>query len=167
MPSRTTARRASSDRRGREELTTLGRGIAIPSRIHETPRPGSGRNRGRGFERELVVGDPVLVWNSNRSGGTGGYDNVKLGADPNDIIIIFGLGNDASMVGANRGGTNLASAPTFGKIRNGKYDYGRYLVAYNVGPLGSEFSKAKLQVVLNTHGDFVDEMIAEHLGQKS
>ena len=141
--------------------------IDIPSRICETPRPGSGRNRGRGFERELIVGDPVLVWNSNRSGGVGGYDNVKLGADPNDILIVFGLGNDASMVGANRGGTNIASAPVFGKIRNGKYDYGRYLLVYNVGPVGSEFSKAKLQVVLNTHGDFVDEMIAEHAGQKS
>ena len=43
--------------------------IDIPHRIFETPRPGSGRNRGRGFEHELVVGDPVLVWNSNRSGG--------------------------------------------------------------------------------------------------
>ena len=46
-----------------------------------------------------------------------------------------------------------------------KNDYGRYLLAYNVGPLGSEFSKAKLQVVLNTHGDFVDEMIAEVQGE--
>jgi hypothetical protein len=140
--------------------------IDIPHRIHETPRPGSGRNRGRGFERELQVGDPVLQWEPNRSGGTGGYDNIKLGAAATDVILIFGLGNDASIVGADGGPANLASAPVFGKIRNGKYDYGRYLLAYNVGPLGSEFGTAKLQVVLNSHGDFVDEMITEHLGQK-
>ena len=87
-------------------------------------------------------------------------------ATGHDVILIFGLGNDASMVGANAGPTQLASAPVYGKIRNGKYDYGRYLLAYNVGPAGAEFGTAKLQVVLNTHGDFVDEMITEHLGQK-
>jgi prepilin-type N-terminal cleavage/methylation domain-containing protein len=140
--------------------------IDIPHRIFEHPRPGSGRNRGRGFERELQVGDPVLQWEPNRSGGTGGYDNAKLGAAPTDVLLIFGLGNDSSIVGSDGGATQLASAPVYGKIRNGKYDYGRYLLAYNVGPSGSEFGKAKLQVVLNTHGDFVDEMITEHLGQK-
>lgn len=140
--------------------------IDIPHRIHEAPRPGSSRNRGRGFERLLQVGDPVLQWEPNRSGGTGGYDNIKLGAGPNDVLLIFGLGGDASIVGADGGPTQLASAPVYGKIRNGKYDYGRYLLAYNIGPAGAEFGTAKLQVVLNTHGDFVDEMITEHLGQK-
>jgi prepilin-type N-terminal cleavage/methylation domain-containing protein len=140
--------------------------IDIPHRAHESPRPGSGRNRGRGFERELQVGDPALRWEPDRSGGTGGYDNIKLGAAPDDVLLLFGLGNDASIVGADGGPTQLASAPVYGKIRNAKYDYGRYLLVYNVGPLGSEFSEAKLQVVLNSHGDFVDEMISEHLGQK-
>lgn len=141
--------------------------IDIASRIHETPRPGGGRNRGRGFEAILVAGDPVLLWDANRSGGTGGYDNIKLGAGPDDVIVILGLGNDASIVGARSGDVGLSSAPVYGKIRNGPYDYVRYLVAYNLGPATAPFGKAVLQVVMNSHGDFVDEMIAEHSGQKS
>jgi prepilin-type N-terminal cleavage/methylation domain-containing protein len=138
--------------------------IDIPHRIHEVPRPGSGRNRGRGFEHELVLGSPVLQWNPSRSGGTGNYDNTKLGAGPDDIILLFGLGNDASIVGAAAGRTNMPSAPVFGK--NIKSAYGRYLLAYNVGTATNPRSKAVLQQVLNTHGDFIDEMISEHSGQK-
>lgn len=136
----------------------------IPHRVHEAARPGNAR-RGRGFERELIVGDPVIVWNANRSGGTGGYDNTKIGAGPNDVVIVFGLGNDATCVGSTNGRVQLASAPVYGKRQN-PWEYGRYLLCYNVGPVGSEFSKARLQVVMNPHGDFVDEMIAEHGLQK-
>ena len=138
--------------------------IDIPHRIFETPRPGSNRNRGRGFSHTLAVGDPVLQWNPSRSGGAGNYDNTKLGADKGDVLLIFGLGNDASIIGAGRGRTQIPSAPVFGKGR--RYEYGRYLLVYNVGPLGLEFETARLQTVLNTHGDFIDEMLAEHGGQK-
>ncbi len=139
--------------------------IDIPHRAHEVPRPGSGRNRGRGYAGLLGVSSPVLQWNPDRSGGGGMYDNTKIGAGPDDVILVFGLGNDASVVGATRGRTQIASAPVFGK--NLKGDYGRYLLLYNVGPLGAEFDKAKLQIVMNTHGDFIDEMITEFSGQKN
>jgi len=138
--------------------------IDIPHRIFETPRPGTGRNRGRGFVQQLAVGDPVLRWNPSRSGGTGNYDNTKLGADPDDVLLIFGLGNDASIIGAGRGRAQMPAAPVFGKGL--RYEYGRYLLVYNLGPLGREFETAQLQTVLNTHGDFIDEMLAEHGGQK-
>lgn len=136
----------------------------IPSRIHETPRPGSGRNRGRGFAKRIGVGDPVLVWNPSRSGGTGGYDNTKIGAETTDVVLIFGLGNDATIVGSASGRVQIPSAPIFGKDDGSTY--ARYLLAYNVGPDGANFERTVLQIVMNTHGDFTDEMLSEHLGQK-
>jgi len=98
--------------------------IDIPSRVFETPRPGNA-NRGKGFAKRIGVGDPVLRWNPSRSGGAGGYDNTKLGAGPDDVILIFGLGNDASAVGASKGRVQLSAAPVFGK--NLPSHYGRYL----------------------------------------
>lgn len=141
--------------------------IDIPSRIHEPPRPGTGMNRGRGFSKPLYVGDPVLRWNPTRDSGStdGGYDNIKIGANPNDVILVFGLGNDATCVGASEGRVQITSAPVYGKVKPERY--GRYLLLYNIGPEGDEFAKARLQVVMNSHGDFIDEMIAEHGGQKS
>jgi prepilin-type N-terminal cleavage/methylation domain-containing protein len=142
--------------------------IDIPHRIFEVPRPGSGRNRGRGFSKVLEEGDPVLVWDANRNPGTtpGGYDNTKIGAEPDDVILVFGLGNDASCVGAGAGRAQLSSAPVYGKRFN-KWEYSRYYLMVNVGPLGAEFDKAMLQIMMNSHGDFIDEMITEYLGQKN
>jgi len=141
----------------------------IPSRLHESPRPAANHNRGRGFAKAIGLGDPILQWNPTRDpgsgGGTGGYDNIKIGAGPADVIFIVGLGNDATCVGASRGRVQMSSAPVYGKVKPERY--GRYLLLYNVGPLGAEFSKARLQIAMNTHGDFIDEMIAEHSGQKS
>lgn len=140
--------------------------IDIPHRVHEVPRPGSGRNRGRGFAKRLAPGDWALQWNPDRSAGGGNYDNTKLGAGTDDVLFVFGLGNDCTMVGSSEGRTQLSSAPVFGK-NSKRYEYGRYLLIFNVGPDGNEFGKAKFQLPMNTHGDFVDEMIAEHAGQKS
>ena len=138
--------------------------VDSPHRVHESARPGKA-NRGRGFAKKLAVGDPVMVWNPNRSGGAGMYDNTKIGAAADDIVICFGLGNDASCVGSANGRLQLTSAPVYGKRAN-NWEYGRYLLCYNVGPVASTFKKAKLQIVMNPHGDFVDEMIAEHGLQK-
>jgi hypothetical protein len=107
-----------------------------------------------------------LLWNPSRSGGPGNYDNTKLGANPDDVLVVFGLGNDATCVGAGLGRTQLAASPVFGKIQN-TYEYGRYLLVFNLGPAAATKSKATLQCVLNTHGDFTDEMISEFFGQKN
>jgi len=140
--------------------------IDIPHRIFEVPRPGSGRNRGRGFAGLLGAGSPVLQWDPDRSTGGGMYDNIKLGAGKDDVLLIFGLGNDASIVGSQAGRAQMSSAPVYGKHFD-KFEYGRYLLVVNVGPLDNEFERAAVQAVLNTHGDFVDEMITEYLGQKN
>jgi hypothetical protein len=137
--------------------------VDIPSRVFESARPGNA-NRGKGFAKRLAVGDVVMGWQANRSGGTGGFDNTKIGAEPNDIVLMFGLGNDATNVGSAAGPAQIPQAPIYGK--NLPHHYARYLLAVNVGPATAHFTKARLQVVMNTHGDFVDEMISEHSGQK-
>lgn len=139
--------------------------VDIPSRVFETARPGNAM-RGRGFAKRIGTGDPVILWNANRntSGTPGGFDNTKIGAEPNDVVLIFGLGNDATNVGAAAGRAQIPNAPIYGKVR--PFEYGRYLLAVNVGPVAAPFARARLQVVMNTHGDFTDEMISEHSGQK-
>lgn len=139
--------------------------VDIPSRVFESARPGNG-TRGRGFAKRIAVGDPVLVWNANRnvSGTPGGYDNTKIGAGPDDVVLVFGLGGDATNVGSSAGRAQIPNAPVYGKVR--PFEYGRYLLAVNVGPVATPFARARLQVVMNTHGDFSDEMISEHSGQK-
>ena len=138
--------------------------IDIPHRSFETPRPG-GKNRGRGYSGLLGVGSPVVRWNGDRSDGGGWYDNIKLKAAPLDVLILLGLGNDATIVGATGGRLQLTSAPIFNKGQKGEYSC--YILAYNVGSEANPLEKAKLQCVLNTHGDFVDEMISEFSGQKN
>jgi prepilin-type N-terminal cleavage/methylation domain-containing protein len=139
--------------------------VDIPSRVFESARPGNG-TRGRGFAKRIGAGDPVIAWNADRnvSGTLGGYDNTKIGAAPTDVVLIFGLGNDATNVGSAAGRAQIPNAPVYGKAR--PFEYGRYLLAVNVGPTATPFTRARLQVVMNTHGDFTDEMISEHSGQK-
>ncbi len=136
--------------------------IDMPNRLFETPRPGSGRNRGRGYLGALGTGSPVLVWDANRSGGTGGYDNTKLGAGPNDVLVVFGLGNDATCVGGDKR-AGFPSAPVFGQV-GPRHEYGRFIVAYNLGPAAATRSKAVLQGVMNTHGEFLDEALSNYTG---
>lgn len=141
--------------------------IDIPGRVHESPRPGNNRNRGRGFRAAFDAGAPVLVWNPNVSGGsgsTGGYDNRKIKAGPEDVIVVVGLGNDSSVVGP-LGEVQMVAAPNFGGNQR-SYEYARYLLLLNVGPPSAPFPTARLQAVLNTHGDFTDEMVLEYIGQK-
>jgi hypothetical protein len=59
----------------------------IPNHAFETPRPGSGRNRGRGFSASLNQGGSttagLLVWNR----GDDGYNNVKVGSATRPISL--------------------------------------------------------------------------------
>jgi len=149
---------AAPDAAGATGTTTVGSvtNIDIPNRAFDLARVGS-NNRGRGFSRTLVTGDTVQTWDATKV-----ENNQKLGAADDDILVAFGLGNNCSIVGADKAG--LASAPTYGNVE--KNEYSRYIVLYNVGPSASPFSKAKLQAVLDTRGDFLDEELAEYSGQK-
>jgi prepilin-type N-terminal cleavage/methylation domain-containing protein len=138
--------------------------IDIPNRIFDIPREGSGKNRGRGYSHTLVAagGSPVMTW----SAGAGGINNTKLGAAADDVLIAFGLGNNASIFRPATGpsSVSLAQAPNYGNTA--KHEYNRFVLLYNIGPAAAPFGKAKLQAVVDTFGDFVDEELAEFSGQK-
>ncbi len=151
--------------------------VDIPNRGFDAPT--SGKNRGRGFAREIH--DPsdsheaiVMVWNR----GTNGVNNTKIGADADAVLIGLGLGNNASIVG----GENLLSqAPYYGGIAKDKYS--RYVLLINVGTdddttdgtrastgtTGTVTAKGTpiLQAIIDANGDFLDEEFAEFTGQKS
>ncbi|RMH37656.1 MAG: type II secretion system protein [Nitrospirae bacterium] len=158
----------------------------IPARIFDFPREGNGRNRGRGFARELTanatVQDPVVVWRP----GSGGINLTKVGADAGsmvgntasdytvaaadtaDRLVLFGVGNNTSLFNDGSGalgGGEMSSVPTYAKLE--RWQYPRYIAAYNVGSLSSPAEKARLQTVLDSRGDFLDEELAEASGQKS
>jgi len=139
----------------------------IPVRIFDIPRDGStltaARNRGRGYSHTLVANDAVSVWFA----GAGGINNTKVAAGATDVLIAFGLGNSSSILtvdGTARGDAHLSAAPTYPDTA--KNEYSRYVLLYNVGPLGFEFPKARLQAVVDARGDFLDEELAEASGQK-
>ena len=151
--------------------------IDIPNRAFDIPRPGSGRNRGRGFSSTLERDFPLMVW----APGDGGINLTKLGAsaagtetggtgDPNDddVLIALGLGNNSSIISSDDASTvgdiTLASAPYYTDV--GPNEYGRYVLLYNLGSINSPRGEAKLQAVLDTRGDFLDEEYAEYTGQK-
>ena len=151
--------------------------IDIPNRVFDVPRPGSGRNRGRGFAATLAAGFPLMIWNP----GAGGINLTKLGAsaagtenlgtgDPNDddVLVALGLGNESSIVSlgdsATLGDITLANAPYYTDV--GPSEYSRYILLYNLGSVNNPRSEAKLQAVIDARGDFLDEEFAEYTGQK-
>lgn len=135
----------------------------IPARIFDAPREGSGKNRGRGYTHALAAADAVAVWKA----GAGNVDIIKLGAKADDVLVAFGLGNNATMYEADRtavGDVTLASAPSYQDVA--KSEYGRYILLYNLGSAADPYAKAKLQAVVDAKGDFLDEELAEYSGQK-
>lgn len=149
---------AAPDASGATGTSTVGSisEIDIPNRAFDLAREGD-KNRGRGFSHAFTTGDTLLALDATKV-----ENNQKLGAADSDVLIALGLGNNASIVGNARVG--LDGAPTYGNVE--KNEYSRYILLYNVGPAGSEFSTAKLQAVVDTRGDFLDEEIAEFSGQK-
>jgi len=143
--------------------------IDIPNRVFDTPRPGGAKRRGRGYSASVDTdpatagaqgGQPVMIWKP----GTAGINNIKVGAKAGDRLVVFGLGNTSTMVGATNesagvGNVTLSEAPYYGDVK--KDEYGRFMLLYNVSA-----SPAKLQAVIDARGDFLDEEHAEATGQK-
>jgi len=151
--------------------------IDIPNRVFDVPRPGSGRNRGRGFSSALAAGSPVMFWKP----GPGGINLTKVGAaalgtedggtgdaNDDDVLVVLGLGNNSSIVSADDpstvGQVGLANAPYYTDV--GPSEYSRYMLLYNVGSKQNPRGKAKLQAVIDARGDFLDEEFSEYTGQK-
>jgi prepilin-type N-terminal cleavage/methylation domain-containing protein len=138
--------------------------VSIPGHVFDDPRPGDGRNRGRGFGAQIAENTYAAIWNS----GDGGYNNTKLGARDDDVLVGFGLGMNSSMVNRDDltsvGNVVLSEAPFYADVA--KNEYPRYILLYNVGGATQPRSKAKLLGVLDARGDFLDEEFAEFTGQK-
>ena len=164
--------------------------IDIPGRMFDNPI--SGKNRGRGFSLPLPTsgGAALPVWKSDatcasgtvtnattESAVVGAADNTKLGAKKCDVLVALGFGNNA-IIGASST-PQMNSAPAYGGMLGNQYN--RYIALYNVGkgvhaakyPTGAvdttylkASSPAKLQAVVDTRGDFLDEELAEASGQK-
>ena len=138
--------------------------ISIPQHAFEAPRPGDGRNRGRGFYLNLVA-DPaptpkLMYWGAAKADGTtaGGYDVIKVGGLNNQILVGMGLGNASNLVGEGVF-TNLQHAPYYGNVA--KNEYCHYIALIDVAS-----SPARLVAVVDSRGDFLDEEFAEATGQK-
>jgi hypothetical protein len=143
--------------------------IDIPQHAFDAPRPGNARNRGRGFALDLpapgaVPTDPssfsAMVWDA----GAGGYNNVKVGAAADAVLVGLGIGNYSDIVnsngsGSNVGNANFSSAPFYGDVAKNEYSHYVMLVDVSVNP-------AQLVAVVDARGDFLDEEFAESTGQK-
>jgi len=148
----------------------------IPNRIFDVPREGANKNRGRGYSNTLAANDTVSVWIADSPavvlpalpGSNGGINNTKLGAAADDVLIAFGLGNNSTITQVDptaRGDAHLSTVPSYPDAA--KNEYSRYVLIYNVGgPTSGDFAKARLQAVVDSKGDFLDEELAEASGQK-
>lgn len=141
--------------------------ITIPNHMFEGPRTGSSRNRGRGFSVTLATGDPLMVWKP----GSGGYNNIKVGGEEQDVLVGLGIGQASSMVGTNTEAM-LAKAPFYGQIARDKYAHYIALVKIGTsttGVLSTDFSAStgKVVAIIDARGDFLDEEIAEFTDQKT
>lgn len=155
--------------------------LDIPSRAFDAPTNDAltaTNNRGRGFALSLPTGTVRLarafqVWNP----GTLGANNTKVGAQANDVLVVFGIGNNSSLVTDTSGGRVAPSAPFYGDVAKDKYN--RYLALVKVGTTATvnpadpfaateltASSKAQFIAVVDPKGDFLDEEYAEAVGQK-
>jgi len=144
--------------------------ITIPQHAFEPPRPGTGRNRGRGFALDLVAADPasveLAVWSDqDPSAPDDLYNNQKVGARPDAVLVMLGVGNKSDIVSADDdglgavGNARFASAPFYGDVAKNEYNHYILLVDVNQNP-------ARIITVVDPRGDFLDEEFAETTGQK-
>ena len=156
--------------------------ISIPTHAFAAPRPGSGRNRGRGFALDLEAviaaqagaadtdasGVRAAIWDMSAADDTTGvfadldideYDNVKVTASPTAILVCLGVGNDSNIVASDSNVKYLSNAPIYGKVE--RDEYAHYIALFDVS--GKE---AKFVAVIDSRGDFLDEEFAEATGQK-
>jgi prepilin-type N-terminal cleavage/methylation domain-containing protein len=96
---------------------------------------------------------PVAVWNAG-----GGYNNVKVGAAADAVLVAFGIGNSSSLV-SGTSDVGLAHAPYYANVAKNHYNHYIALVDVNQKP-------AKLVAIVDSRGDFLDEEYAESTDQK-
>ena len=144
--------------------------ITIPQHAFSAPRPGGGKNRGRGFAHEIdaatTTSQAFAIWaEQSVSAPAANYNNVKVGAKPDAVLVMLGIGPESSLVDnySNSDGAvgdaRLASAPYYGDV--GKNEYAHYIMLVDVTE-----SPAQFVAVVDPRGDFLAEEFAESTGQK-
>ena len=141
--------------------------ISIPQHAFEAPRAGTDRNRGRGFVLQFGADStsvPAAIWEA----GTGGYNNIKVGANPGAVLVGLGIGNANTLVDSSGnagdqsaavGSISLATAPFYGDVAKNSYQH--YIALFDVSQ-----SPAVFVAIVDSRGDFLDEEFAESTGQK-
>jgi prepilin-type N-terminal cleavage/methylation domain-containing protein len=148
-----------------------GGGSSIPNRIFDAP------TRGQGTELTLTTGSIVPIMQTKDWGGnTARLRDIKgLDETKNHAVVVFGLGNNATIISAG-GGNNaatLSETPFYTDVD--KSQYGRFLVLFHIGTdtddngtidASETFSEAVFLAVLDSKGEWYDEEFAEFTGQK-
>ena len=143
--------------------------ITIPMQAFDAPRPGSNRNRGRGFAIDLnsvTTGLQLMVWSGqDPAAPIPLYNNVKIGANPAAVLVGLGIGNYSDVVSTSGdsvgqvGESRFAHAPFYGAVAKNEYPNYVLLVDVNQSP-------AKFVAAVDPRGDFLAEEFAESTGQK-
>lgn len=139
--------------------------IDLPTHAFEAPIPGAGHNRGRGFALDVESIDVTTGLGTDPStlslpiweAGTGGYENVKVGAKATARLVALGVGPGSSLV---RGDAvlKLAGAPRFGGSAPNEYQ--NYIALIDVSQ-----SPARLVTVIDSHGHIGAETNSDYLEQ--
>ncbi len=81
---------------------------------------------------------------------------ATIGFLATDVILVFGLGNNSTIVGSDNG---MASAPYDSGV--GTAEYGRFLVLYQVADVAGTFLQAKFVGALDATGEHLDQNVAD------
>ena len=138
-------------------------GIDIPNLAFSDPRPSNPTTfklRGVGFSGNVAENTPVLRWwRGSVDADANGYNNIKVGAGADDVLIALGIGQDTDFIGIGEN-ARMSKAPFYGQVPRDKY-------AHYIGLFNLSNSTIRLQAVVDARGDFLDEEIAEFQGQKT
>ncbi len=133
---------------------------------HDGGTESSPKARGRGFSCTINgTGSGFLPHVAVWTPGTDGYNNVKVGAKKDAVLVALGVGNRSDIVNANGdttgsiGDARFASAPFCGDVKKNEYNHYILLVDVTQNP-------ARFVAAVDSKGDFLDEEYAETAGQK-
>ena len=152
--------------------------IDIPQNYFDAPRSNTG-NRGRGFAintggtaSTIAATVQFAVWDGQTTGNdtgaeadgsgtapTASYNNAKIGAAPDAVLVAFGLSSNCSLVGKDAKFGFSSGMPYYSNVEKNEYNNYVMLVDVNQRP-------AKLVAVIDSKGDFRAEEFAEYLDQK-
>jgi prepilin-type N-terminal cleavage/methylation domain-containing protein len=139
--------------------------ISVPMLAFDVPAPGTAANLGRGFALDLdAITNDFRPHAAGWRPGTGGYENVRIGASPTATLIALGIGKNSSLVSQPGGAGNptgtarLANAPYYGDVARNQYNH--YLLLIDV-----DQSPARVVAIVDARGRGAAENFAASQGQ--